>query len=219
MDEVSIGVNLFVICIALALLEVHIEGPHGWATRLPTWRIDKPWIRKLTNGKPITGYHVYMNLVILAFLHYPLLWSAWTLQFELYTLSQFFIIAVWWDFLWFVTNPHFGIRRFKSRNIWWHDKWLLGVPKDYYAGTGVSVALWAMGDLAGIGAGFTLGTWAVLFGTVVGGTAATGLFVELSRLTRRAMDDRAAEKLVPEEIEDESPVRKGKPPGNSERLP
>ena len=29
MDELIVGVNLFAVCLFLALLEVHIEGPHG----------------------------------------------------------------------------------------------------------------------------------------------------------------------------------------------
>lgn len=185
MDELVVGVNLFAVCLALALLEVHIEGPHGWAVKLPTWRIDRPWIRKLTNGKPITGYHVYVNLVILGFLHYPLILSKWTFVGELQILSQYLLVAVWWDFLWFVTNPHFGVRRFKSANIWWHKQWILGVPMDYPMGMISSAALWLFADWAKPGPGTSIKSWFMLVGIIVGLTAATALVCEALRKYRR----------------------------------
>lgn len=179
-----VGVNLFAICLALALLEVHIEGPHGWAEKLPTWRIDRPWLRKLTNGKPITGYHVYINLVILGFLHYPLIVSKWTLVGELRIISQYLLVAVWWDLLWFVTNPHFGLRRFKSENIWWHDKWILGVPKDYIVGTIASAGVWLLADWLGPTRGTTVAAWATLVGALAGLTLATTIICEVFRKQR-----------------------------------
>ncbi|MCU0605802.1 MAG: hypothetical protein MUC33_24470 [Desulfobacterales bacterium] len=30
-----------------ALLEIQIEGRHGWAQNLPTWRIENKWTRTL----------------------------------------------------------------------------------------------------------------------------------------------------------------------------
>lgn len=184
MDELIVGVNLFAVCLFLALLEVHIEGPHGWAVSLPTWRFDRPWVRKLTNGKPITGYHVYMNLVILGFLHYPLILSQWTLVGELRVLSQFFLVAVWWDFLWFVINPHFGLRRFKSKNIWWHKQWIAGMPMDYPMGMIVSAALWFYADWAKPGLGTSFTEWLKLVGIIVALTAVTAAITEVLRATR-----------------------------------
>ena len=181
MDELIVGVNLFAICLALALLEVHVEGPHGWAEKLPTWRFDRPWLRKLTNGKPITGYHVYINLVILGFLHYPVILSKWTFVGELRIISQYLLVAVWWDFLWFVTNPHYGLRRFKTENIWWHDKWVLGMPKDYIVGTIASAGVWLLADWLSPLRGTTILEWAGLVGIIVALTIVTGLFVEATR--------------------------------------
>lgn len=180
MDELIVGVNLFAICLALAALEVQVEGPHGWAASLPTWKFDRPWLRKLTNGKPITGYHVCINLVILGFLHYPLVMSQWTFVGELRILSQYLMVAVWWDFLWFILNPHFGLRRFKSKHIWWHKQWILGVPMDYPMGTISSAALWFYADWAQPGPGTSILSWAKLLGIVVGLTALTALFIELT---------------------------------------
>ena len=36
------GAYFFFIAFILAHLEIQIEGPHGWAEKLPTWRWDTP---------------------------------------------------------------------------------------------------------------------------------------------------------------------------------
>ena len=43
-------------------------------------------------------------------------------------------MAVQWDFLWFVLNPHFGVSRFSKAHVWWFRSWYLGIPRDYYVG-------------------------------------------------------------------------------------
>jgi hypothetical protein len=42
----------------------------------------------------------------------------------------FFIVE---DFLWFVLNPAYGIRRFRKQHIWWHSPtWWWIMPRDYW---------------------------------------------------------------------------------------
>ena len=54
-------VFLFVYALLFALVEIEIEGPYGWAERLPTWfRVTTPAARfygLFMRGKPLTGYH------------------------------------------------------------------------------------------------------------------------------------------------------------------
>ena len=69
----SHGIFLFLVATLLALLEVQIEGTNGWAAALPTWRADGALVKAITGGRPITGYHVYLWLLLLALLHTPLL--------------------------------------------------------------------------------------------------------------------------------------------------
>ena len=59
------GVNLlFVLFILIAAfvfakLEIEVEGPHGWAEKLPTWRIEHHFLLDwLFGGRPLTSYHV-----------------------------------------------------------------------------------------------------------------------------------------------------------------
>jgi hypothetical protein len=46
-------------------LEIQIEGANGWASALPTWRIETKWLLWLTSGKPLTGYHVWLNALLI----------------------------------------------------------------------------------------------------------------------------------------------------------
>ena len=147
-----IGAYFFLIALILALLEIQIEGPHGWAEKLPTWRWDGPAVRRWF-GKPVTGYHVCLVTLILLFLHVPQLHGgSWKREADL--LAMFFLLTVTWDFLWFACNRHFGVGRFRKGQIWWFPAWTLGVPRPYLLAialslcAGLAPALWT-GEWAG----------------------------------------------------------------------
>jgi hypothetical protein len=139
--EALYGLVLFAICFLLASLEVQIEGANGWASNLPTWRVVDPRFTWIFGGRPITGYHVYLNLLLITFFHLPLLFTRFTLRKEAALLSGFGMIAVLWDFLWFVINPHFGIEKYSPEFIWWFKHWRLGFPVDYYLGLAISLIM------------------------------------------------------------------------------
>ena len=114
--------SLAVVAGLFALLEIHIEGPDGWAAKLPTWRIENRWTRLFFSAKPLTGYHLYTQLFSLAVVHLPfglgltpLTWPA-----EARVLAFFILFWVLEDFLWFVLNPAFRLRRFRPEHAWWH---------------------------------------------------------------------------------------------------
>ena len=151
------GLFLFLACWLLAKLEIHIEGEHGWAEKLPTWRVASPLVLRLTNGKPLTGYHVYMNAFLLCMLHLPLLFVEPSRPVEGRILSFYFLMTVFWDFQWFVWNPAWGVRRFFRERVWWEPVRLAGVPVEYYLGCGASLAACAAlapGELAAWGVRF-----------------------------------------------------------------
>jgi hypothetical protein len=128
------SVYLFAIALLLAYFEVQIEGPDGWAGILPTWKVTNPNITWIFGGRPVTGYHVSLNLLLLSFFHWPLLFNKWSLIFEAKTLSSFALLATVWDFLWFIINPNFGLDKYNAAHIWWFKNWFLGIPVDYYVG-------------------------------------------------------------------------------------
>jgi hypothetical protein len=135
---------VFLIALTLAYLEVQIEGSNGWASALPTWRsLDHRWTW-LAGGRPITGYHVALNLLLLLFLHWPFAFTRWTGRAEFTVLQTFAILAVIWDYLWFIVNPAYGPARFFARDVWWYRRWTASVPSEYWLGLLVSALLgWA----------------------------------------------------------------------------
>ena len=142
----AMGSYFFVIALVLAHLEIQIEGPHGWAEKLPTWRWDTPGVRRWV-GKPVTGYHVCLVTCLLLLLHVPQFYGAsWEREADL--LSMFFFLTVTWDFLWFACNRHYGVGRFRKGQIWWFPAWTFGVPRPYFISTVLSLgaalapALW-----------------------------------------------------------------------------
>ncbi|HVC08867.1 MAG TPA: hypothetical protein VNH15_02880 [Elusimicrobiota bacterium] len=129
------GVYLFALAWLLAQVEIQIEGAHGWAEKLPTWRYSKPWLLKLTNGKPVTGYHACLFPFLILIFHLPLLFVGFSRAAEAKILVCYFLVAFNWDFQWFVWNPAWGTKRFLREPIWWFRKKFLGVPADYYTGS------------------------------------------------------------------------------------
>ena len=54
-----------------------------------------------------------------------------------------------WDYLWFVNNPAYTVRRFRRGNVWWFEvPWIWRFPLDYYTGIGLSIALAGLAALA-----------------------------------------------------------------------
>ena len=153
MFTVGYAVYLFVLCIVLALLEIQIEGQNGWASALPCWR-PKPesriaaWYSRVMDGKPLTGYHIAIFSLVLIVLHQPFFTGVrWSIVKELEVLSAYFLVAVCWDFLWFVFNPAYGLKRFKPEFIGWHRDWVGPLPVAYISGFSLSLLLFAIAVL------------------------------------------------------------------------
>jgi hypothetical protein len=135
----------FLLAILFANVEIQIEGANGWATQLPTWRIEHHWLLDIFwGGRAMTGYHAWVFPCIALFLHFPLVFAShWSWRAEARVLGcvMFFWIAE--DFLWFVMNPAFGWSRFEPAFVPWHVHWWLGAPADYWVYLTVSGALLA----------------------------------------------------------------------------
>lgn len=135
-------VYLFLIVLALAALEVQIEGKHGWMKKIPTWRVRSKIFGFFMGGKELTGYLFYLLIILLMFFHLPFLGGAmWSWQAEVEILSLFLLFSVFWDLLWFILNPYYGIKRLKKKYVYWHKQWLFGVPLDYTRGIIISFAI------------------------------------------------------------------------------
>lgn len=105
------------VAVLLAKVEIEIEGKHGYAEKLPVrWRASNKWVIMFFTG---TSYHLYMGLFLLTLVHLPFIIGEWTLQGELLVLSFLAFITVFEDFLWFVLNPDYGLKKFKRNEIKW----------------------------------------------------------------------------------------------------
>lgn len=141
--------GLFLLALLLALIEIEVEGKYGWSEKLPTWYRTTGFAGRLwglmMGGKPLTGYHLFFNCFLIVMFHVRFFeGSDWSIAEELATMAKFFAMAVFWDFMWFVLNPNYGLRNYKRENIWWFSKsyWVLGLfPIDYVVGLVTSLAL------------------------------------------------------------------------------
>jgi hypothetical protein len=155
MDELEIGrtVLLFLWAFGLAGIEIEIEGGVGWAERLPTWYLKRGLTGRIygivMGQRPLTGYHVYAFTIPMLILHLSYVMGVdWSVAAELRTIATYFVLAVIWDYLWFVLNPAYTVRRFRRGNVWWFEvPWIWRFPLDYYLGVGFSMVLVAVGCL------------------------------------------------------------------------
>lgn len=137
MDILYTAFYVFVLAVTLASLEIQIEGKHGWAQDLPTWRPHKKsWytktFTKLSQGKLLTGYHIIFFLLIFLIFHLPFVFGfPFTFENWLRALSLMLFLMVLEDFIWFIINPHYGIKKFFSNEVPWHKKRFLHFPPDY----------------------------------------------------------------------------------------
>lgn len=137
----------FALAFLFAAVEIEIEGKYGWAERTPTWYRTTGIAARIyglvMGGKPLTGYHLWMFLLSVMIFHIPFASGVeWSWQAEFTALSIYFAWAPLWDFLWFVLNPHWGLKNFKRDRVWWHAKswWVLGFfPLDYLVGWFISI--------------------------------------------------------------------------------
>jgi hypothetical protein len=215
MDELEIGrtLLLFLWAFGLAGIEIEIEGGVGWAERLPTWYLKRGLTGRIygivMGQRPLTGYHVYAFTIPMLILHLPYVMGVdWTVAGELRTIATYFVLAVVWDYLWFVLNPAYTVRRFRRGNVWWFEvPWIWRFPLDYPLGVGFSVVLVGLASLVD-------GSWellrrhawflaglAILVGVVV---VLAPLYHRWYRHMRRAgADDRAGTPTYPPPAPDE----------------
>ena len=134
-----------------ALLEIQIEGTAGWASSLPTWRLENRWTRLLMGKRPVTGYHAYFHMFMFTVMHaaYVVVPASFSLATELRIISFLMLFWVIEDYFWFVFNPAFGVRGFTREKASWHSAtWWGFMPRDYWlflpAGVLLYVVSWRL---------------------------------------------------------------------------
>jgi hypothetical protein len=188
---------LFLLSLLFAFVEIELEGKYGWAERQPTWYRASGFVRSLLAGrKPLTGYHLFMNLFLIAVFHLPFFAGmAWSPAAELLLLAFAMIFFLVEDFLWFVFNPAYGVRNFRKEKVWWHatSVWVLGLfPLDYVSGIVFSSALVLLADFLKGDMSLFIG-WLETLGVILALVFLSSLFAPLYARWYRTMrkhDDR-----------------------------
>lgn len=116
--------------------EIQIEGGAGWATSLPTWRIEKHWLLDIFwGGRAMTGYHAWVFTFMALVFFMPLAFNGrFVGRDAVLALGGLALFWVAEDFLWFALNPAFGLAQFGPAQATWHPRWLWGLPVDYWWG-------------------------------------------------------------------------------------
>jgi hypothetical protein len=209
MDELEIGriIVLWLWCFGLAGIEIEIEGGYGWAERLPTWYFKRGLFGRIyglvMGSRPLTGYHVFAFTIPLLLVHLPFVFGVdWTVEDEFAAVAVYFLLAVFWDYLWFVLNPAYTVKRFERGKVWWFEvPWLWRFPRDYYSGIALSIVLSGVAAwIAGEGELLYRHLWTLAGLIVLTGLAvlAAPLYWRWYRHMRRAgADDRPATHTYP----------------------
>ncbi|TCV94622.1 hypothetical protein EC912_103107 [Luteibacter rhizovicinus] len=129
-----------------ANVEIQIEGGAGWATSLPTWRIERHWLLDLLwGGRAMTGYHAWVFPFIALFFHFPMVFQGrWTWRAEVRAIACVMIFWVTEDLLWFVLNPAWGLGRFNPVDVPWHKHWWGVAPTDYWVYGALGLGLFVL---------------------------------------------------------------------------
>jgi hypothetical protein len=136
---------MVLMAIILALWEVQIEGKDGWAANLPTWCVSRGWVLRLTGGRPLTGYHIFMTVFLVGVVHLPLFFVPWSWRLEGLLLGFYVGMVLLEDFFWFVFNPYYGLKNFRRGKIWWHRGWWGPLPAFYWVLGSVDILLFYVG--------------------------------------------------------------------------
>ena len=143
---------LLIAAFVFARLEIEIEGPDGWAANLPTWRICNKWTNLLYGSRPLTGYHLWVQAFVFVLVHAPfgMGFAKWSWMGEMRVIGFLILFFLVEDFLWFVLNPAFGLKKFRREHIWWHaPTWWWIMPRDYWVFGALGLAMYSASYWAG----------------------------------------------------------------------
>lgn len=112
----------FTIALLIALVEIETEGKYGWAEKSATWskKFPTPKLFRLFSGtRTLTGYHLFLNIFLLLFMHATFVFSGnFSIDREFELLATYLTWTVYWDFLWFILNPYYGWKVFSPKAVW-----------------------------------------------------------------------------------------------------
>jgi hypothetical protein len=70
---------------------------------------------------------------------------SWALKTEFTILGLFSFFWIAEDWFWFLENDYYGLRNFKKGRIFWHKRWLFGLPVSYVYGMIIGIIFLLLG--------------------------------------------------------------------------
>ena len=125
LPKIHNGVFVFFVALLYSLMEIEMEGKDGWCKNLPT---AKNVIASFT------WYHILMMIIIILIFYQT--FRSLDIWMVVFYITSFFLIE---DFLWFVFNPFYGIKKYKKENIPWHKNWSAEVPIENFIGLAIFI--------------------------------------------------------------------------------
>lgn len=137
---------ILLMAFCFAMTEIQIEGANGWASNLPTWRVENGDLLGIFwGGRPLTGYHAWVFSFMALVFHAPLILAGkFSLKLWARALGSLMLFWIAEDFLWFLANPAYGLSRLAPQFVPWHKNWLCGWPSDYFTFTAAGILLLAL---------------------------------------------------------------------------
>ena len=140
--DLLLNIFIFVYGFLWALTMVNAEGLVGWGGVSPAWKLDtRRWYSFLfwpfAQGRPVNFLPVSAIMTFTVSFLLPVIWNInKNIPFTLINfgelVSYFIIFAILEDFIWFLINPYYGLRKFNKQIVTWHPRWLGFLPTDYW---------------------------------------------------------------------------------------
>jgi hypothetical protein len=136
-EGIRMGIFFFALAFAMSQLEIQIEGKIPWAGALPCWR-------RATSFKELTGYHLWMGILIITIFAYP--YALGKMHLERASVLEWISgillgIFLFEDFLWNAVHPsqEFGFRVYLGR-----EKQYPSIGGIYFSFIPLDYLLWAV---------------------------------------------------------------------------
>lgn len=139
MNTILIFIWIILAFVSTSFWEAYIEGKHPWASR------QIGWSRKISNHITLTAYHFWLLITFIFLLTLPVVVTGWNAKLFGIILSAACIGIIVEDFLWFVINPYYSLKKFNSNDAPWYPWVNLGaieLPALYLVSFAISILSW-----------------------------------------------------------------------------
>ncbi len=138
MNTILIFIWVILAFISMSFLERSIEGPNAWGKKAYGWKY------KISKRLSLTEYHFWFWILLILLFTLPLIinYSTRLLGILISAFSIGFIIE---DFVYFIVNPYFGLKKFNKKDANWYH-WIgsknIQIPAYYLIGIIVAILSW-----------------------------------------------------------------------------